>query len=200
MNNLNFNPWHKEEMGKEAPDIVKAVIEIEQGTKGKYELDKTSGLLRLDRVLFSTLHYPSNYFFIPRTLRHTRHHPATYGFTPRPLADDHAPLDILVLSQIAIHPLCLVRARVLGAMRMLDNNEGDDKIIAVAADDISMAHYKHITELPDYFQMELKQFFEDYKKLEKKAVAVEEFQDEKVAFEIINRAIESYKEEFAERG
>src|SRR6218665_525262 len=139
MNNLNFNPWHNVEIGNEAPDIVQAVIEIEQGTKGKYELDKTSGLLRLDRVLFSTVHYPAN-------------------------------------------------------------NEGDDKIIAVAADDISMAHYKHITELPDYFQMELKQFFEDYKKLEKKAVAVEEFQDEKIAFEIINRAIESYKEEFAERG
>lgn len=180
MNNTNFNPWHNVEIGNEAPVIVQAVIEIAQGTKGKYELDKTSGLLRLDRVLFSTVHYPANYGFIPRTL-----------------GDDHDPLDILVLSQIAIHPLCLVRARVLGAMRMLDNNEGDDKIIAVAADDISMAHYKHITELPDYFQMELKQFFEDYKKLEKKAVAVEEFQDEKVAFEIINQAIESYKKEFA---
>lgn len=179
MNTRNFNPWHNVEIGGESPEIVQAVIEIEQGTKGKYELDKTSGLLRLDRVLFSTVHYPANYGFIPRTL-----------------GDDHDPLDILVLSQISIHPLCIVRARVLGVMRMLDNNEGDDKIIAVAADDISMAHYKNITELPDYFQLELKQFFEDYKKLEKKAVAVEEFQDEKVAFAIINRAIEGYKKEF----
>ena len=145
---MNFNPWHEVEIGPHQPDIVQAIIEIPKGSKAKYELDKVSGMLRLDRVLFASVYYPANYGFIPQTL-----------------GEDHDPLDILVLSQIDIQPLCVVRAKVIGVMRMLDNKEGDDKIIAVAADDVSVNDINRMEELPPYFHLELKQFFEDYKKL-----------------------------------
>jgi inorganic pyrophosphatase len=105
----------------DCPHIVQAIIEIPSGSRAKYELDKDSGLLRLDRVLYSSVHYPANYGFIPQTL-----------------GEDHDPLDILVISRVEVQPLCIVRAKVLGVMRMVDSGEGDDKIIAVAADDVSV--------------------------------------------------------------
>lgn len=171
-----MNPWHDVHIGKSAPEIVQSIIEIPQGSKAKYELDKETGLLRLDRVLFSAVYYPANYGFIPQT----------YG-------EDHDPLDILILSQIPIQPLCIVRAKVIGVMRMIDNNEEDDKIIAVAADDISVSHINNIHELPPHFTSELKHFFEEYKKLEKKTVHVEEFQDCSTAIKILEKAIDNYK-------
>src|ERR1051325_4283238 len=114
---MTFNPWHNVEIGSSAPDIGNSIIEIAKGSKAKYDLDKATGMLRLDRLLYSSVYYPANYGFIPRTL-----------------GDDHDPLDILVMSQIEIEPLCIVRAQVIGVMRMIDQGEGDDKILAVAAD------------------------------------------------------------------
>ena len=173
--NMKFNPWHDVDLGSEAPDIVQAIIEIPKGSKAKYELDKASGMLRLDRVLYSSVHYPAN-----------------YGFMPRTLGDDHDPLDILVLSQIDIAPMCIARAKVIGVMRMLDNGEGDDKLIAVAADDISMAHFNGIEDLPDHLGSEIIQFFREYKRLENKTVEVEDLQGAEVAKEILRKAIKDY--------
>ncbi|HNE50197.1 MAG TPA: inorganic diphosphatase [Chitinophagales bacterium] len=170
------HPWHQVSIGNQQPDIVHSIIEIPKGSRAKYELDKETGLLRLDRVLYSAVYYPANYGFIPQTL-----------------GDDHDPLDILVLSQIDIVPLCIVDAKVIGVMRMIDNNEGDDKIIAVAANDISVAHINSISELPKHFIEELKNFFEEYKKLEKKTVLVQDFQDKNVAIQIIQKAIDEYQ-------
>ena len=172
---MSFNPWHDVEIGPGSPDIVNAIVEISRGSKAKYEMDKKTGLLKLDRVLYSSFYYPVNYGFIPRT----------YG-------DDHDPLDILVLSQINIEPLCIVRAKVIGVMRMVDSGEGDDKIIAVAADDKSVNHISDISQLPEHFYSELRHFFEEYKTLEKKTVLVEDFQDKRTAIEIIYKAIDDY--------
>jgi len=127
------------------------LIEISTGSKAKYELDKTSGLLRLDRVLFSSVHYPANYSFIPQTY-----------------CDDGDPLHIPVLSQIAVVPLCIVEAKVISALQMMDQGQHDDKIIAVAAQDMSAAHFDDINDLPSHFLLELRGFFEDYKRLERK--------------------------------
>src|SRR5699024_5446361 len=179
---MKFNPWHDDSIGKDAPEIVEAIIEIPKRSKAKYELDKNTGMLRLDRVLFSSMHYPENYGFIPRTL-----------------GDDNDPLDIIVLSQEAVYPMCLLEAKVIGVMRMIDDGEADDKIIAVANDDMSVNHINSIDELPKHFGNELKNFFEEYKKLEHKTVEVEELQSKETAIEIINAAISSYKEKFGDK-
>ena len=122
------------------------MIEIPRGSHLKYEVDKPTGLLRLDRVLYSAVHYPANYGFIPRTH-----------------ADDGDPLDILVLMQEPVAPLTIVRARALGGLRMVDDKGGDDKIVAVCVDDPAVAHYQAITELPPHIMRELDRFFRDYK-------------------------------------
>lgn len=132
--------------------------------------------MRLDRVIYSSMYYPANYGFIPQTY-----------------CDDHDPLDILVLSQIDIRSLCEVNAKVIGVMRMIDQGEADDKIIAVAADDVSISHINDISELPEHLLNELRNFFEDYKKLENKTVVVEDFLDREVALDIIRKSIEDYK-------
>lgn len=173
------HPWHGVEYGKNAPGIVNAVIEIPQGSRAKYEIDKTTGLLKLDRVIFSSFYYPVNYGFIPRT----------YG-------GDKDPLDILVLSSIHIQPLCVIEAKVIGVMQMIDNGDADDKIIAVADKDMSVNHINNIEEMPDHFFKELRQFFEEYKKLENKKVLVEDFGNKTVATQIISEAIEFYKKSF----
>lgn len=176
---MNFNPWHGVSTGDNAPDVVNSIIEIPKGSKAKYELDKTSGLLKLDRVLYSSVYYPANYGFIPRTL-----------------GEDHDPLDILVLSQVELEPLCLVRAKVIGVMRMIDSGDADDKVIAVAADDVSVSHIDNVNSLPDYLHREVKHFFEQYTRLENKTVTVDEFQDNTVAFSIIKKAIDDYTAAF----
>jgi len=180
---MSFNPRHGVEIGQGCPNIVNAIIEIPKGSKAKYELDKATGLLRLDRVLYSSVYYPANYGFIPKTL-----------------GDDHDPLDILVMSQIDIQPLCIVRAQVIGVMRMVDQGEGDDKILAVAADDKSVNHISEVSQVPEHFYSELRHFFEEYKRLEQKEVLVEEFQGKETAVEIINKAIDSYDVTYRERG
>jgi inorganic pyrophosphatase len=170
-----FNPWHHVNPSYSSEGIVNALIEIPKGSRAKYELDKDSGLLRLDRVLFSSVYYPAN-----------------YGFIPQSYCGDKDPLDILVFSQIDLVPMCIVPAKVIGVMRMLDNNEEDDKLIAVAAGDPSVNHINDISEMPAHFISELRNFFEDYKKLEKKSVVVENFLNRAEALQILERSFELY--------
>ena len=179
MNN-KFNPWHDVSPGERCPEVVNGIVEIPQNTRAKYELDKESGLLKMDRVIYSSMYYPANYGFIPQTY-----------------CDDKDPLDILVLSQITIVPMCMVSARVIGVMRMLDGGELDDKIIAVAENDMSVNHITDIHELPNHFLKELRNFFEDYKKLENKTVEVEEFQDAATARKIVEQSLVDYKAYFS---
>ncbi len=174
-----LHPWHGVEPGENAPRIVNAVIEIPQGSRQKYEIDKPSGLLKLDRVIYSSFYYPTNYGFIPQT----------YG-------DDKDPLDILVISSLSIQPLCLVQAKVIGVMQMIDSGDADDKIIAVANNDPGVNYINNIEEMPKHFFSELRQFFEEYKKLENKSVSVNEFQDKATALKIVEEAISFYKENF----
>ena len=173
----SHNPWHSVEIGDRAPTVVNSIIEIPQGTRAKYELHKPSGLLKLDRVLYSSVYYPHNYGFIPRTF-----------------AEDDDPLDILVLSKINVVPLCIVSARVIGVMRMIDSGKPDDKIIAIAENDMSVAHYNDIQQLNKYYGMEMRSFFEDYTRLENKEVQVEDFQDRETAITIVKQSIERYKD------
>jgi inorganic pyrophosphatase len=175
-----LHPWHGADYGSKIPEIVNALIEIPQGSRTKYEIDKETGLLKLDRVIYSSFHYPVNYGFIPQTLGH-----------------DGDPLDILVLCSQSIQALCLVQATVIGNMQMIDSGEKDDKIIAVATRDPSVNHITSIDELPKHFISELRNYFEQYKVLESKQVQIEEFQDKNVAFNIIQEAIELYKQKFA---
>ncbi len=171
------HPWHSIDPGKEVPANVKCFIEIPKGSKGKYELDKTSGILRLDRVLFSSVHYPANYGFIPQTY-----------------CDDHDPLDILVICSIDVFPSCIIEAKVIGAMEMIDQDERDVKIISVARYDMSVNYINELSELPPHTLVELKKFFEDYKKLEHKNVTVEEFINREKAYEIIVDGLRLYSE------
>ncbi len=174
-----FNPWHDVSPGDLQQDIVNGIIEIPKGTRAKYELDKASGLLRLDRVLYSSVYYPAN-----------------YGFIPQSYCEDKDPLDILILSQIEVVPMCIVPAKVIGVMRMLDIGEADDKIIAVSAGDPSVSHINDISELPSHFIEEMRSFFEDYKKLENKTVIVEDFLDRETAIKIIIESFKMYEEKF----
>lgn len=174
-----INPWHDVNIGKNAPETVMGVIEIPKGSKGKYELDKKTGMLYLDRVLFSAVHYPANYGFIPQTF-----------------CEDHDPLDILIISQIDIPSMCLVEAKVIGVMRMVDGGEADDKIIAVAAGDQSVNYLEDIDDLPPHLMKEVHRFFEDYKKLENKEVKVEDFLGKEDAMRIIKESVELYDENF----
>ncbi|MEM6724973.1 MAG: inorganic diphosphatase [Bacteroidota bacterium] len=175
----HFNPWHHVQPGEDTPDVVNGIIEIPKNTRAKYELDKASGLLIMDRVIYSSMYYPANYGFIPQTY-----------------CDDNDPLDILVLSQIDIVPMCIVSAKVIGVMRMLDGGEMDDKLIAVAENDMSVNHINDISELPAHLLKELRNFFEDYKKLENKTVEVEDFQNATVAKEILRQALVDYQAKF----
>lgn len=173
------HPWHGAHYGDHAPQKVNALIEIPQGSRAKYEVDKTTGLLRLDRVIYSSFHYPVN-----------------YGFIPQSLGQDSDPLDILVLCSQPIQSLCLVEANVIGNMQMIDSGQVDDKIIAVATKDPSVSHYQRMEDLPQHFLLELRNFFEQYKVLENKKVEIDNFQDKDTACRIISEAINFYKEHF----
>ena len=173
------HPWHGAFYGDNAPLAVNAVIEIPQGSRAKYEVDKETGLLRLDRVIYSSFHYPINYGFIPQTL-----------------GQDGDPLDILVFCSQPIQPLCLVEANVIGNMQMVDQGQVDDKIIAVAAKDPSVNHIKSVREFPPHIIAELRNFFEQYKVLENKKVIIDNFQDRETAIKVIDDAIAFYKQNF----
>ena len=176
---MNGNPWHSVDIGDNAPDEVIGIVEIPKNCRAKYELDKKSGMLMMDRVLYSSINYPANYGFIPQTY-----------------CDDKDPLDILVISQIDIVPMCLVEAKVIGVMGMLDGGEQDDKIIAVACNDMSVNHINDISELPAHHLRELRGFFEDYKKLENKTVIVEDFGGRDKARDVVKQSIVDYKAKF----
>lgn len=170
-----MNPWHTVELGEAFPEIVNAIIEIPKFSKTKFELDKKSGLLKVDRVLYSSVHYPANYGFIPQTY-----------------CGDKDPLDILVLGQADVYPLSIMRVKPLGYMRMIDQGEPDDKIIAVHADDPEVMHLKSISDLPAHTLKEIKHFFEIYKNLEGKTVEVDKFFDASEAKKIIVEAKDLY--------
>lgn len=152
------------------------VIEVPKGSKNKYELDKETGLLRLDRVLYSAVHYPANYGFIPRTF-----------------CDDGDPLDALVLCQEEVVPLTIIEARAIGVMRMRDEKGIDDKIIAVSVQDPAFSDYTDHSQLPVHILREIKRFFEDYKTLEHKQVVVEDFMGPADAIRILTESLDLYR-------
>ena len=171
-----MHPVHDIAVPADLAEFVPAVIEIPRGSHLKYEVDKPTGLLRLDRVLYSAVFYPANYGFIPRTH-----------------ADDGDPLDILVLMQEPVEPLTIVRARAIGGLQMTDDKGGDDKIVAVCVDDPAVAHYTAISELPPHVMRELERFFTDYKVLEGKRSEVGDMYDTAQALAVIRRAREAYE-------
>jgi inorganic pyrophosphatase len=172
-----MHPWHDSYVDDAlVATAFPVVIEIPKGSKNKYELDKETGLLKLDRVLYSAVHYPADYGFIPRTY-----------------CDDGDPLDALVLSQEPVYPLTLVEARAIGVMRMRDEKGIDDKIVAVSVNDPAFAHFVDKTQLPAHVLLELRRFFEDYKSLEHKQVVVEDLLGPDEAVAIIREALELYR-------
>jgi inorganic pyrophosphatase len=175
----SFHPWHHISNENMAEGLYKSIIEIPIGSKVKYELDKETGLLRLDRVLYSSFHYPVNYGFIPQTLD-----------------CDGDPLDILVICSEPIASLSLVEAKVIGVMNMVDSGDNDDKIIAVANKDISVNYIENLEQLPPHWKVEVQNFFENYKVLENKKTVIENFMDRKRAIEIINESRERFKNKF----
>ncbi len=174
------NAWHRVSPGNQLPVFVNAIIEIPKGSKGKYEIDKDSGLLRLDRILFSSVMYPANYGFIPQTY-----------------CDDEDPLDILVLCSVDVFPMSIIEAKVIGVMHMVDNGEQDDKIIAVAKNDMSVNYIDDLESLPPHTMKEIVRFFQDYKALEHKNVTVEQLMGREEAYKVIKDSIELYNNTIA---
>ena len=174
-----MNIWHDISSERITRKDFEAVIEITKGSKMKYELDKETGLLKLDRVLHTSTHYPANYGFIPRTY-----------------ADDNDPLDVLVLCSEKIEPMALVRCYPIGVISMMDGGHADDKIIAIPFGDPTYNEYKDISQLPKHIFDEMTHFFKVYKMLENKDTAINEAQGVLAAVEIIEDAIENYKKLF----
>ena len=168
------HPWHDIPLPADM-ETFPAVIEVPQGSKNKYELDKETGLLKVDRVLFSAMRYPANYGFIPRTL-----------------AQDGDPLDVLVLGQEAVAPLSFLFVRAIGGFRMRDEKGIDDKIICVHVNDPLVADYRDTADLPRHVMLEIMRFFEDYKELEHKISEVKAATSRDEAVKIIRAAIEAY--------
>ena len=170
-----MHPWHDLTPGDQLPQEFYAVIEIPLGSSVKYELDKQSGLIKMDRVLYSAVYYPANYGFIPQTL-----------------AEDDDPLDVLVQCQESVVPLTVMHARAIGVMTMIDSGKKDHKIIAVATGDPEFSAYHEAEAMPPHRLLMMRRFFQDYKLLEGKAVEVDEIQPAAAAFPIIHDALERY--------
>jgi inorganic pyrophosphatase len=171
-----IHPWHDVSPGDKLPLQFNTVIEIPFGSNVKYELDKLSGLIRLDRVLYSAVYYPANYGFIPQTL-----------------AEDEDPLDVLVLCQEAVVPLTIIHARVVGLMTMIDTGKKDHKVVAVATEDPEFNGYREAAEMPSHRLTMLRRFFQDYKQLEGKSVEVDEIRSSVEAFPVIEDALQRYR-------
>jgi Inorganic pyrophosphatase len=169
------HPWHDVTPGDDLPRTFQAVIEIPMGSSIKYELDKSTGLLRLDRMLYSAVYYPANYGFIPQTL-----------------AEDDDALDVLVMCKESVAPLTLVNARAIGLMTMIDSGKKDHKILAVALDDPEYNNVTEVAELPTHRMNQLRRFFQDYKMLEGKSVEVNTIQEAATSWPIIEEALEAY--------
>ena len=174
-----MNIWHDLSPKRVRPEDFVALIEIPKGSKNKYELDKETGFLKLDRVLYTSTHYP-----------------ASYGFIPRTFADDGDPLDVLVLCSEDIYPMTLVRCKPIGVIKMTDNGAADEKIIAVPFDDPTYNGYNDISEIPAHIYSEMMHFFEVYKALENKQTVVDEVCDAEEAKRIINYCINKYVDSF----
>lgn len=174
-----MNIWHDINPDRIKPENFLAVIEISKGSKKKYELDKESGLIILDRILYTSTHYPANYGFIPRTY-----------------ADDNDPLDVLVVCSEPIDSMVLVQCYPIGVISMIDSGRMDDKIIAIPFEDPMYNSYRGIEALPTHIFNEMQHFFQVYKELESKDTAVDEVRGQKEAVEIIAKAIKSYEEKF----
>jgi inorganic pyrophosphatase len=175
-----IHPWHDLNPGPKIPEEFYAVIEIPLGSNVKYELDKTSGLIKVDRVLYSAVYYPAN-----------------YGFLPRTLAEDGDPLDVLVLCQEPVVPLALISARAVGLMTMIDSGTLDHKVIAVASEDPEFNEYKEASEIPAHYLRMLRRFFQDYKQLERKTVEVEKILPARSAYPVIESALKRYKTKYS---
>jgi inorganic pyrophosphatase len=172
---MAVHPWHDVPLSGNCADWFPVFIEIPKGSNVKYELDKGTGLLIVDRVLYSAVYYPAN-----------------YGFVPRTWCDDGDPLDVLVLGEEPVVPQTLMRARAIGVMRMRDDKGQDDKIIAVHIDDAEYAPYRDVSELPTHRMRQLPRFFLDYKILEGKEVMVDDPLGVDVALPILQQAINDY--------
>ena len=177
-----MNIWHDMDPSQIKPNDFSAVIEISKDSQCKYELDKYTGLLRLDRVLYTSTHYPANYGFIPRTY-----------------ADDGDPLDVLVLCAKPIQPLTLIRVYPIGVMRMLDDGHIDDKIIAIPFSDPTYNQIRSIDEMPAHIFDEIMHFFSVYKQLENKQTAVKTLFDREAAERIVAECIEAYNRKFVDK-
>lgn len=173
-----IHPWHDVTPGEDIPQEFNSIVEIPFGSSVKYELDKDSGLIKLDRVLYSAVYYPANYGFIPQTL-----------------AEDDDPLDVLVLCQETVVPLTLIHARTIGLMTMIDAGKKDHKIIAVATNDPEYNSYREASEMPPHRLTMLRRFFQDYKLLEGKAVEVDEILSARDAYPIIEDALHRYSQQ-----
>ncbi len=173
------NIWHDISPKRINPEDFVCVVEISKGSKKKYELDKETGYIMLDRILYTSTHYPANYGFIPRT----------YG-------DDQDPLDVLLLCSESLEPLSLVRAYPIGVISMIDNGRNDEKIIAIPFSDPTYNHYTNIDQLPKHIFDEMQHFFRVYKNLENKETAVNEVADRETAIKVIETAINSYVDNF----
>ena len=177
-----MNPWHDIALERITPENFIAVIEIPKGSKKKYELDKETGLIRLDRILFTSTHYPANYGFIPRTY-----------------ADDNDPLDVLVLCSEVLDPLTIVECYPIGVVKMVDNHEVDEKIIAIPFHDPVYSGYRDVSTLPQHIMHEISHFFEVYKELEHSETSVKMVVDREKALTIIQRSIQTYAETFGSK-
>lgn len=177
-----MNIWHNINPNRIKPEEFVAVIEIPKGSKKKYELDKETGLLMLDRILYTSTHYPANYGFIPRTY-----------------AEDQDPLDVLVLCSEDLEPLSLVNCYPIGVVRMFDGEEADDKIIAIPFQDPTWNFYRELKDLPPHIAAEIEHFFQVYKTLERRETAGFEIHGREVALKIVTDAIELYKKTFPEK-
>ena len=175
-----MHPWHDIPLDETAIDArFPVVVEVPRGSKNKYELDKATGLLRLDRVLYSAVHYP-----------------ADYGFVPRTLCGDGDALDVLVLGQEPVVPLTIVEARAIGVFRMRDDAGEDDKVVAVSVNDPAFNHYRSHRELPRHVLTQIRRFFQDYKVLEQKDVIVDELEDVAQALVVMHEAVAMYRAQF----
>jgi inorganic pyrophosphatase len=171
-----MNPWHDVDINFDDHNQLNCIIEIPMGCKVKYELEKNFGLIKVDRILYSSVHYPCN-----------------YGFFPQTYCDDGDPLDVLVIGQLPVVPLAIMRVRAIGVMRMLDQGKHDDKIISVHIDDPEYNYIHYFNELPEHRTLEIRNFFEHYKKLENKEVEISSIGNEKDAAAVIRDSINLYR-------